>query len=57
MYKRDWLVKYDINGFKMVTLVNGTEEEMREYKETGIIGPNVSYVVQQMPPMLSMECM
>lgn len=36
MYKRNWLVKFDINGFNMVTLVNGTEEEMRKYMENEV---------------------
>lgn len=43
MYKRNWLIRYDINGFKMITLVNGTEEEMLEYMRSEI-GSNFSYV-------------
>ena len=43
MYKRNWLVKFKINGFKMVTLVYGTEEEMREYMKSEI-GDNFYYV-------------
>lgn len=57
MYRRNWLINLEVNGQSVIIQVNGTEEELRKYKETGIIDPNVSYVVQQMPQMLSMECM
>ena len=29
--KRNWIYKFSNNGFKMVVIINGTEDEMRAY--------------------------
>ena len=29
--KRDWIYKFMMNGFKMVIIIEGTEDEMRAY--------------------------
>lgn len=34
MYERYWLITYTHNGFKFVTFVYGTEEEMQEYMKS-----------------------
>lgn len=43
MYERYWLIKYKYNGFKFITFVYGTEDEMREYMQSEL-GTDFSYV-------------
>lgn len=31
MYKRNWIYKFSMNGFRMAVIIEGTEEEMRAY--------------------------
>lgn len=34
MYKRNWIYKFFVNGFKMEVMIEGTEDEFRAYIET-----------------------
>lgn len=34
MYKTNWIVKINVNGFKSAVMISGTEQELQAYIET-----------------------